>query len=87
MIPIVKRLALRIQTRSMNFEGELNGTIVEDGKWWVDFQSKLKALGFTVEQIPLYPQVCTDYQPTPNGQPDGPNHECYNCGFPRSAHA
>jgi hypothetical protein len=35
----------------MNLEGDLRGTIVGNGKWWVDFQSQLRALGFTVEPV------------------------------------
>jgi hypothetical protein len=30
--------------------------------------------------------ACADYQPTPNGMADGPDHECYNCGLPKRAH-
>ena len=48
---IRKHLRLTLHTRAMNLEGELTGTIIRPGKWWVDFQGKLRALGFTVEQV------------------------------------
>lgn len=50
MIP--KRLKLALHLRGMNLEGELTGAIANNGKWWIDFQNKLRDLGFTVEQVP-----------------------------------
>lgn len=71
---IDKHLRLTYSTRAMHLEGDLRGAIAHPGKWWVDFQNKLRAIGFRVDQISKQDEPTTQGDPPPDSPEDVEAH-------------